>query len=113
MSTHTIDTHSRDQLRTVLRGIAGRDVAAVRVTRVSWPDGPRWVVMLLVDDSRAARGRREVPVVEGRHHRDVALLLRDAFPLANWAIAQDYDISTGALTEHRVPVPACLRGDDL
>jgi hypothetical protein len=69
--------------------------------------------MALAVDCKACWGRREVPLPSGGLHHDIAILIRDAFPHANWAVAQDYDVATGVLREHSVRLPACLRGDDL
>ncbi|MFF0139738.1 hypothetical protein ACFYRN_25200 [Streptomyces sp. NPDC005227] len=96
-----------------LRAITGRAVAEVRITRVRWPEGLRWVAMILAADPRAPRGRREVPITEAGQHRKLALLLRDTFPHADWAHAQDYDVGAGTLREHLVRLPDCLAGDAL
>lgn len=105
----TAARHLRDRLY----AITGRALAEVRVTRVEWPEGLRWVAMTLAADPQTPRGRREVPLTEARQHRTLALLLRDTFPHANWAHAQDYDVVAGVLREHTVRLPACLTGDAL
>ncbi|MGW6911488.1 hypothetical protein [Streptomyces sp. NPDC054940] len=112
----TADAVTRDRLRGQLRELTGRVLAEVRITRVRWPEGLRWVAMALADHrpyARAATRRREVPLAEGALHHDIAILLRDAFPHADWSVAQDYDVTTGVLREHVVRLPACLRGDAL
>ncbi|MFD7793568.1 hypothetical protein [Streptomyces sp. NPDC059759] len=100
-------------LRDRLSAITGHTLAEVRITRVSWPEGLRWVATTLAADSRAARGRREVPLTEAGQHRTIALLLRDTFPHADWGHAQDYDVVAGVLREHAVRLPACLTGEAL
>ncbi|MEU1596161.1 hypothetical protein ABZ468_25710 [Streptomyces sp. NPDC005708] len=99
----------RDRVSRELLRITGRMAVEVRITRTRWPDGLHWVAMVLVIDPRAPWGRREVPLTEGGQHREIALLLRGAFPNADWARAQDYDVVTGTLREHLVRLPACLR----
>lgn len=117
MSTETAPENiaqesARLALRDSLRRITGRDVAEVRITRVRWEDGLRWCSMVLTVDRQPPFGHREVPLAEGHQHHTIALLLRDAFPHANWATAQDYDVETGSLHEHIVRLPECLRGND-
>lgn len=85
----------------------GRTVREVRITRVSWPDGKRWVAMVI-----GTHGR-EVPIFDGGLHHVAAVVLRDAFPDADWDVAQDYDVATGVLRQHVVRMPASLRGDEL
>lgn len=117
MSTATgttmADPATRDRLRGQLRELTGRVLAEVRITRVSWPEGLRWVAMVLAVNGKAPARRREVPLAEGGQHHEIAILLRDAFPHADWSHAQDYDVTTGTLREHAVRLPACLRGDAL
>jgi hypothetical protein len=109
----TADTVTRDRLRGRLREITGRVLAEVRVTRVQWTDDPRWCVLALTVEKRLPFGRREVPLADGDHHREIAELLKRAFPHADWDRAQDYDVATGFLTEHVTVLPDCLRGDAL
>ncbi|GAB2714760.1 hypothetical protein [Streptomyces bullii] len=98
---------TRSALDQQLYTLVGRSVKEVRITRVHWPDGKRWVAMVI-----GASGR-EVPLRDGGLHHQAAIILREAFPHANWSRAQDYDVATGVLREHRVRMPACLRGDEL
>lgn len=115
-TVETADAVTRDRLRVQLRALTGRVLAEVRITRVRWPEGLRWVAMALADHrpyARAATRRCEVPLAEGTLHKDIAILIRDAFPRADWSRAQDYDVTTGTLREHAVRLPACLRGDAL
>ncbi|MEU3899789.1 hypothetical protein [Streptomyces sp. NPDC045251] len=109
---HTADTDTRDRISAELRRLVGRPLAEVRVTRVQWPEGKRWVVALFHVDKSAPWNRREIPVPAGRLHRVIALLIRNAFTHAHWGRAQDYDVATGVLTEHVVRMPSCLTGDE-
>ncbi|MGV4984560.1 hypothetical protein ACVB8X_14155 [Streptomyces sp. NRAIS4] len=112
MPEHTADESKRLVLRDDLRRIIGRAIAEVRITRVRWQDSLRWVALALSVDPKPPFGHREVPLTDGDQHREIALLLRDAFPHANWSVAQDYDVETGTLREHVTPLPECLRGDE-
>lgn len=110
-----LDASRRRALRDSLRRLTGHDLAEVRITRVHWDNGLRWVALALADHQpypTALARRREIPVI-GSQHREIARLIRDAFPEADWSRAQDYDVATGTLTEHQVQVPACLRGEQL
>ncbi|MGW0993482.1 hypothetical protein ACWD5V_09260 [Streptomyces sp. NPDC002523] len=109
---NTANKRTRRALRDNLWRITGRNIAEVRITRVRWDDGLRWCALALTVDPQPPFGHREVPLPDGSQHREIALLLRDAFPHANWARAQDYDVETGALREHVTPMPECLRGDE-
>ncbi|MGP4085441.1 hypothetical protein [Streptomyces sp. KR55] len=110
MSSQTSEYQATDDTRTALDQqlytLFGRAVREVRITRVSWPDGKRWVAMAI-----GTHGG-EIPLHDGGLHHQAAMVLRDAFPHANWSRAQDYDVATGTLREHLVRVPASLRGDD-
>ncbi|MFF0597845.1 hypothetical protein [Streptomyces antibioticus] len=108
MSTQTeftVDAAKKRALREQLYTLVGRAVREIRLTRVNWPDGYRWVAMAV------GVGGKEVPLREGGLHHVAALILRDAFPHANWTRAQDYDVTTGILREHLVRTPASLRGE--
>ncbi|WP_329214944.1 hypothetical protein OG352_05590 [Streptomyces sp. NBC_01485] len=102
----TASTKARRALSEQLYTLFGRPVKELRITRVTWPEGKKWVAMVI-----GTHGR-EVPVFDGGLHQQAAHLLRDAFPHANWARAQDYDVAAGVLREHVVRTPASLRGDD-
>lgn len=106
---------ARHRLASQLRQLIGRPIAELRITRVRWDDGLQWVVLPLaaVVIRGVARGHREIPLAEGTLHRDIAVLVRDAFPHADWSRAQDYDVVTGVLREHIIRTPAALRGDAL
>ncbi|MGW1796870.1 hypothetical protein ACWCQN_12875 [Streptomyces sp. NPDC001984] len=110
---HVADAVTADFLKRELVRITGRTLAEVRITRTRWDDGSHWVAMALTVDRQAPWDRREIPLTEGAQHHEIAILIRDAFPHANWARAQDYAVATGILSEHLVRLPACLRGDDL
>ncbi|MCQ9178753.1 hypothetical protein KMT30_06850 [Streptomyces sp. IBSBF 2953] len=84
----------------------GRTVRELRITRVTWPEGKKWVAMVI-----GTHGR-EVPVFDRGLHHQAAMVLRDAFPQANWGVAQDYDVANGVLREHVVRTPLSLHGDD-
>ncbi|MFJ1653452.1 hypothetical protein ACIOC2_19095 [Streptomyces sp. NPDC088337] len=110
----SLDDSARDQVRAQLLAITGRALTEVRVTRVHWPDGPRWVALALVKYQpypTAPARRREIPLAEGSQHYDIALLLSQTFPDADWSLAQDYDVNAGVLRPHTVRLPACLRGE--
>jgi hypothetical protein len=96
----------RDTLEQQLYILVGRAVKEVRITRVRWPEGKRWVALVI-----GVNGK-EVPLYGSGMHYQAAIILRDVFPHANWSVAQDYDVGTGVLTEHRTVLPASLRGDD-
>ncbi|MGW0583526.1 hypothetical protein ACWD25_48210 [Streptomyces sp. NPDC002920] len=97
--------NTRGSLDEQLYTLFGRRVKEVRITRVTWPEGKRWVAMVI-----GTHGR-EIPIYDGGLHHNAAVVLRDAFPDANWSRAQDYDIATGVLSQHVVRMPASLRGD--
>lgn len=99
------DAATRSALAERLYILVGRSVKEARITRVRWPDGKRWVAMVL------GHNGREVPLYDRGLHHQAAIILRDAFPHANWSRAQDYDVSTGILREHLVRRPADLRGE--
>jgi hypothetical protein len=108
---HTAPEATRLALRDSLRRITGQSLAEVRITRVRWQDGLHWVALALTVDRRHPFWHREVPLSDGSQHREIGLLLRGAFPLADWNVAQDYNVETGVLREHIPPVPECLRGE--
>jgi hypothetical protein len=101
----TANTVTRDRLSGRLREITGHVLAEVRVTPALYGGGNVWCVMAL------DRRRREVPLPGLAV--DIALLLKRAFPRADWDRAQDYDVTTGVLTKHLTLLPACLRGEQL
>jgi hypothetical protein len=92
-------------LRQQLYTLVGRAVKEVRLTRVNWPDGKRWVATVF-----GVTGN-EVPLYDRGLHHQAAMVLKAAFPDANWSAAQDYDVRTGVLREHVVRIPASLRED--
>ncbi|MEV7684511.1 hypothetical protein [Streptomyces bungoensis] len=98
------DDTKRSRLKQQLYTLVGRSVKEVRITRVRWPEGKRWVAMVIGSTGH------EVPLHDGGLHHQAAIVLRDAFPHANWGRAQDYDVATGVLREHVTPMPATLRG---
>ncbi|MEI5520730.1 hypothetical protein WB388_08955 [Streptomyces brasiliscabiei] len=107
MKTHTTefraDTTTRRALHQQLYTLMGRTVQEVRITRVRRGKGKRWVAMAIGTNGR------EVPLYESGLHHQAALVLREAFPHADWSIAQNYDVTTGILTKHAAPTPAPLR----
>lgn len=97
---------TRADLAEALRDLTGDyHVAEVRLTPAQYGGGTVWCAMAL------ASHRREIPVPGLA--TAIADLLRCAFSAADWCRAQDYDVTTGTLTEHAVRLPACLRGDEL
>ncbi|WP_128803674.1 MULTISPECIES: hypothetical protein [unclassified Streptomyces] len=92
-------------LRQQLYTLVGRAVKEVRLTRVNWPDGKRWVATVF------GLNGKEVPLYDRGLHHQAAMVLKEAFPQANWAVAQDYDVKSGVLREHVVRMPACLQED--
>ncbi|MGW3152712.1 hypothetical protein [Streptomyces sp. NPDC001089] len=119
MSTATATRHVagarlRARLQRTLSAITGRALVELRVTRLRWSDGGvHWVAMALVAAGRDDAARRELPLAGGGLHQELARVLRDAFPRADWGVAQDYDVTAGVLTEHVTHMPMCLRGDEL
>jgi hypothetical protein len=111
MSTETTEyqasADTKRALKEQLYTLFGRAVQEIRITRVSWSSGPRWVAMVI-----GTHGR-EVPVHDGGLHHTAAIVLREAFPDANWSRAQDYHVATGVLRQHIVRTPASLRGGEL
>ncbi|MFJ9114431.1 hypothetical protein ACIRJO_02660 [Streptomyces sp. NPDC102394] len=99
----TATEEERRTLDQLLYILVGRSVKEVRITRVNWPEGKRWVTTVF------GLNGKEVPLYERGLHKQAAIVLRDAFPDANWARAQDYDVKTGVLREHVVQLPAGLR----
>ncbi|MFI6248984.1 hypothetical protein [Streptomyces sp. NPDC051016] len=93
---------TRDRLYCRLRAITGRAVYEVRVTPALYGDGTVWCAMAIGCD------QREIPLPS--KSREVAAAIRAEFPRADWDRAQDYDVTTGVLREHTVPMPACLGG---
>ncbi|MEV7422833.1 hypothetical protein [Streptomyces sp. NPDC091212] len=93
-------TTLRHQLWARLRTAVGREVIEVRLT--PYHRGSTWCVMAL------GTNRHEVPLPKGAA-RAISDGLRRAFPDAAWDVAQDYDVTTGVLTEHVTVLPACLR----
>jgi hypothetical protein len=87
--------------------LVGRRATEVRITRVNWPGGARWVTTVF------GLGGREVPLYARGLHLQAALVLKDVFPDADWSTAQDYDVKTGVLRQHVAPAPAGLREDKL
>lgn len=99
------DRSARDRMRRRLAELTARDVIEVRVTPAAYGEGTVWCAMAI--DSN----RREIPL-PGRTGK-VAALVRHLFPDADWDRAHDYDVTTGALTEHAIAIPGCLLGDAL
>lgn len=96
---------TREQMAEKLRDITGYyAVAEVRITPALYGDGTVWCAMAI------ASNRREIPL-PGRA-REIAALIRGAFPSAAWDRVQDYDVTTGTLTEHPTVMPSCLLGGD-
>lgn len=102
---YTATAAARSALDQQLYTLVGRSVKEVRITRVRWPEGKRWVAMVIGSTGR------EVPLRDGGLHHQAAIILRHAFPHANWSRAQDYDVATGVLRQHVVRLPAGLRGE--
>ena len=99
----TASRPARDRLWRQLRDITGHDVIEVRVTPAAYGEGTVWCAMAI--DSN----RREIPLPGST--KEVAGLIRRAFVDADWHRAHDYDVTTGALTEHAIAMPGCLLGD--
>lgn len=91
---------TRSALHQQLYILIGRSAKEVRITRVRRREGNRWVAMVI------GAGGQEVPLRGSGLHHQAAVVLREAFPHANWSIAQNYDVTTGTLTEHVVRLPA-------
>ncbi|MYR56015.1 hypothetical protein GTY54_07040 [Streptomyces sp. SID625] len=108
---HTADESLRLVLREDLRRVVGRDVAEARITRVVWDAGYRWCALALAADPNLPFGYREVPLAAVQREK-IVRLIQKAFPRADWARAQDYDVGTGILREHQVELPACLGGGE-
>jgi len=107
MSTQdTASAETRRVLQEQLYTLFGRPVKELRITRVTWPEGKKWVAMVIGTNGK------ELPIFDGGLHHQAAIVLRDAFPHANWSRARDYDVATGVLREHVTRVPATLRGDE-
>lgn len=104
-TVHRASGETVSALRQQLYTLVGRAVKEVRITRVNWPNGKRWVALII-----GVTGQ-EVPLFDRGLHHQAALVLRDAFPHANWAVAQDYDVTSGVLREHVVRMPSSLRED--
>ena len=96
---------TRDRVYCKLRAITGRAVYEVRVTPAMYGEGTVWCAMAIGCDMR------EIPLPSKA--REVVAAIREAFPKADWDRPQDYDVTTGVLREHIVPIPACLGGDAL
>lgn len=101
---HTAGKRTRDRLYCQLRALTRRDVAEVRITPALYGDGTVYCAMAI------GCNRREIPLPGVA--REVAALIRAAFPDADWRRAQDYDVTTGTLTEHIVRLPAGLQDGD-
>lgn len=94
----------RDRVARQLREITDRqDVAEVRVTPARYGRGTVWCAMAI------AVNRREIPLPGCAG--EIAALIRNAFPAADWDRVQDYDVEAGVLKEHPTAVPECLAGD--
>ncbi|MFE6362921.1 hypothetical protein ACFVP3_23345 [Streptomyces sp. NPDC057806] len=100
---HRASTTSRERVRRDLAVIAGRELTEVRITPALYGGGLSFCAMAL--DGQ----HREVPLPRIQHA--VADRVRRAFPRADWSRAQDYDVTSGVLTEHVTRLPACLTGD--
>lgn len=83
--------------------LVGRTVKEVRITRVRWSGGTRWAAMAI------GAGGNEIPLYEHGRAYQAAIILRQAFPDADWSVAQDYDAATGVLSEHVVREPSAVR----
>ncbi|MFD4343457.1 hypothetical protein ACFWQ6_01005 [Streptomyces coelicoflavus] len=84
--------------------LVGRPVREVRLTRVRRTEGLRWVAMVIGPNGK------EVPLYDRGLHHNAAVILREAFPDADWSAAQDYEVRTGTLTRRTTAAPAGLRG---
>ncbi|MGW1498984.1 hypothetical protein ACWCQW_10500 [Streptomyces mirabilis] len=93
---------TRNRLAKTLSEYAGRLPVEVRLTPVTWGDSTAWCVTLLGSD------RREIPA-PGRT-RQIASLIRNAFPDTDWTRAHNYAPATGVLTEHAMPMPPRTAG---
>ncbi|MET7477957.1 hypothetical protein ABZT17_26820 [Streptomyces sp. NPDC005648] len=102
-SEWTATAKERRALDEQLYTLVGRSVKEVRVTRVNWPKGYRWVTTFFGTNGR------EVPVFDRGLHHQAAVILREVFPRASWGRAQDYEVATGTLREHVVRLPSALR----
>ncbi|MFI5973589.1 hypothetical protein [Streptomyces sp. NPDC051452] len=100
----TAGQRTRRRLVSALNEITRSSVAEIRITPARYGDGTVWCAMALT------AGRREVPLPG--HARQVASLIREAFPLADWSRAQDYHVTSGVLREHVTPMPAALNGGE-
>lgn len=97
---------TRKRLAERLRDITGfYAVAEVRITPALYGGGTVWCAMAI------GSNRREIPLPGVA--RQVTAVIREAFPGADWDRAQDYDVTTGALTEHVTAMPEALAGDAL
>ena len=84
--------------------LVGRPVREVRLTRVRRSEGLRWVALVV------GLNGKEVPLYDHGLHHSAAVILREAFPGADWSAAQDYEVRTGTLTRRTTAAPAGLRG---
>ncbi len=95
---------ARRALDQQLYTLVGRPVREVRLTRVRRSEGLRWVAMVI------GLNGKEVPLYDPGLHHTAAVILREAFPGADWSTAQNYEVRTGTLTRRTTAAPAGLRG---
>ncbi|MEU9208488.1 hypothetical protein AB0D27_11175 [Streptomyces sp. NPDC048415] len=100
--SHKAHVLTRKRLSERLREFVLQVPAEVRLTPAAWGDGTAWCVMVLGSD------RREIPAAG--HTRQIARLIRKAFPEADWTRPQNYAPATGVLTEHVMPMPPQTAG---
>ncbi|MFD4258182.1 hypothetical protein ACFWR9_11265 [Streptomyces sp. NPDC058534] len=98
------DEAARRALDEQLYTLVGRPVREVRITRVRRNEGLRWVALVI------GLNGKEVPLYDRGLHHTAAVILRAAFPDADWSVAQDYTVRTGSLTRRSTAMPAGLRG---
>ncbi|MEU7403846.1 hypothetical protein [Streptomyces sp. NPDC044948] len=101
---HQADATARRALDEQLYTLVGRAVREVRITRVRRSEGLRWVAMVIGSTGK------EVRLYDRGLHHAAAVILREAFPTADWSTAQNYDVRTGTLTRRTTAAPAGLRG---
>ena len=100
----TAQDDARRALDQQLYILVGRTVKEVRITHVPSSGGKRWAAMAI-----GAAGN-EIPLYDHGRAYQAAIILRQAFPDANWLVAQDYDVATGVLSEHVTPSTADRQG---
>ncbi|MCC9154859.1 hypothetical protein LZP81_31045 [Streptomyces parvulus] len=98
------DDATRRALDQQLYTLVGRPVREVRITRVCRNEGLRWVALVI------GLNGKEVRLFDTGLHHAAAVILREAFPDADWSAAQDYTVRTGTLARRSTALPAGLRG---